>query len=718
MPQPHDIRQPAQEISRHLAIGKLKTIPSDSPTAPIRLDEHRLDELNQQLDNSDGWPSLATVTPLVSHAAWYIMKHFPRATYTRDDDLAHIPNLSAIQMISRQWTGAIAQPSRNARNPARVYRKSKLQTVPIPEAENRRLWAVRTEAAQQFDTHYQQTGQLPERPSPYLANGDDPDLLAVIEGWHDFVDRYPRLVGTLYVDYLTKTDHSGARWLSAGEGPAIPPALREDPVKMAKEQYASKEAKAIVWRANIRPELKELATQRVVVDLTDPPAQRIRLSRKRITDKFPGGNFHGIEGLDEDDHTLAVQTGKLVDWLKGMSFASFADVANSTANLTVRMGNAIKELLENRAKFRSKPSRSSREAEGKLRPRVQKCLDQLTQLAEAQAQEAPSQPMQKAWAQTVARVDRVRQDVTERTMPVQQSPYETEAYDRLEAMNHQELTRLAIRSHTGYGILNTGYGILNPGRRERLLLLPGRWIVQWTEDQNGASEPNVRHFDHIHMAHDSWVDFITAMSQQEQPEAPADLRHLVEPAPPDDNDDVVRLPDMKPAQIGKFAGRFYKAATIELHQRLHTVPERMRQPAIATLHHLSQDDTRTERYTAGRYREIVGHAVKAYLACRFPGRWETAVDELNKAVNVPRRAGQYDEEAAVRNLQEWLAAAELEYITEVAGQPAEDNILAIWRDAINQAPIAPPPSVRTAREEKPARRKTARPQDLTYPMAL
>ena len=145
-----------------------------------------------------------------------------------------------------------------------------------------------------------------------MANAEDPELLAVIEGWHDFAARYPQLTGTLYVDYLTKADHSGYRLLSAGQGPAIPPALRDDPVQTAKEQYASKEAKAIVRRAGIRAELKELALQRMVADLTDPPAQRIRLSRNRITGKFPGVNFHaGIQGLSEDDRTLALQTGKL-----------------------------------------------------------------------------------------------------------------------------------------------------------------------------------------------------------------------------------------------------------------------------------------------------------------------------------------------------------------------------------------------------------------------
>ena len=139
MPQPRDIRQPAQEISRHPAVGKLNTLPGDNPTTPNRLDGHRLDELNRQLADSAGWPSLEIIEPLVDHAAWYIMEHFPRATYTRDDSLSHIPNLSAIQVITRQWAPAIAQPSRNVRNPARVYRKSKLQAIPVPYSENRRL---------------------------------------------------------------------------------------------------------------------------------------------------------------------------------------------------------------------------------------------------------------------------------------------------------------------------------------------------------------------------------------------------------------------------------------------------------------------------------------------------------------------------------------------------------------------------------------------------
>lgn len=543
-----------------------------------------------------------------------------------------------------------------------------------------------------------------------MPNAEDPDLLAVIEGWHDFASRYPHLVGTLYVDYLTKADRSGDRLLSGGQGPAIPPAFRDDPIQTAKEQYAAKEAKATVRQAGILAELKELAVRRVVIDLTAPPAQRIRLTRKRITDKFPRVNFHAeVRGLSEDDRALAQQTGELADWLKGMSFASFADVANSVANLTARLASTSTAMLENRAKFNAKPSRSAREAESKLRPKVQKCLDQLAQLAQAQTQEAPGKPLQEAWRKTATRVEQARLAVAERTMPVQASPYETEEYERLEAMSREELNRLAIRGRTEYAPHD-------PNRRERLLLLAGGWVVRWTEDQDGATEPDIRVFNSIHFPYNSWNDCITALSQQTQPEGPADLRRLVKP--PQQDDDTVHLADMKPTQIREFAWRFYRAAAIELDQRLHTVPERMREPAIATLRNLSYDTTRRERYTAGRYRDVVGHAVRAYLACRFPGSWETAVDEMNKAANVRRRAGEYDDGAAVQSLQEWLAAAELEYVTEVAGRPPEDNITAIWRNAISQAQKATAPVSRPAPVVKLARRKTARPQDLTFPLAL
>ena len=259
-----------------------------------------------------------------------------------------------------------------------------------------------------------------------------------------------------------------------------------------------------------------------------------------------------------------------------MSFASFANVANSTANLTARLANTATELLENRAKFHTKPSRSAREAEGKLRPRVQKCPDRLARLAEAQTQEAPAPA--KSLVPDCCPCRPGPQAVAERTMPVQESPYETEAYERLKAMNSLELTRLAIRSRTDYGIHD-------PHRRERLLLAGG-WIIRWTEDLTGASDPDIRSFDHTGHPYDTWDGFITALSCQTQPEAPTDLRPLVEQAPP--GDATVHLSDMTPIQVREFAMRFHRAAVIELDQRPHTVPKRMRQPATAALRSLAQ----------------------------------------------------------------------------------------------------------------------------------
>ena len=281
-------------------------------------------------------------------------------------------------------------------------------------------------------------------------------------------------------------------------------------------------------------------------------------------------------------------------------------------------------------------------------------------------------------------------------MPVQESPYETEAYERLKAMNSLELTRLAIRSRTDYGIHDRH-------RRERLLLAGG-WIIRWTKDRTGASDPDIRSFDHTSHPYDTWDGFITALSCQTQPEAPTDLRPLVEQAPP--GDATVHLSDMTPIQVREFAMRFHRAAVIELDQRPHTVPKRMRQPATAALRSLSYETTRREHYTTGRYREVVGHATRAYLACRFPGRWEAAIDELGKATAVRRRSEDIDDIPVMQNLQEWLAAAELEYITEVASRPPEDNTSAIWRDAIRLASKTPVPPSKTAPTSTPPTQET------------
>lgn len=130
---------------------------------------------------------------------------------------------------------------------------------------------------------------------------------------------------------------------------------------------------------------------------------------------------------------------------------------------------------------------------------------------------------------------------------------------------------------------------------------------------------------------------------------------------------------------------------------------------------LSYETTRREHYTTGRYREVVGHATRAYLACRFPGRWEAAIDELGKAAAVRRRSEDIDDIPVMQNLQEWLAAAELEYITEVASRPPEDNTSAIWRDAIRLASKTPVPPSKTAPTSTPPTQETDTGQGFDLP---
>ena len=164
----------------------------------------------------------------------------------------------------------------------------------------------------------------PCRRTPRLTanTADDTDLLAELEGWHDFAAHYPEVRGTLYVDYLTGEDRHQTRLLSAGQGPAVPPVTRHNAVEEAKAKGSTKEARTEVRHACIPPELKELAVQRVVADAVNPPPQTIKLSRQQIDDKFPKPAFHvDIQELSNDDRDLALKVDNLAQWLRGMGFA-------------------------------------------------------------------------------------------------------------------------------------------------------------------------------------------------------------------------------------------------------------------------------------------------------------------------------------------------------------------------------------------------------------
>ena len=288
-------------------------------------------------------------------------------------------------------------------------------------------------------------------------------------------------------------------------------------------------------RAYVLPELKELAVQRVVADAVNPPPQNIKLSRQRIVDKFPKPAFYvDIQGMSNEDRNLARRIDDLAQWLKGMGFACFADTANRTANLTWKLTPPFHDLLENRARFNQKPSRSCRVAEAELLPEARRALDRLAAFAAAQAEANADTPWGGAWHATANRIAEAGRLLTEHPMPEQQSPYETDEYEALAALSAEELNRIAIRSMTDYKVVTRS--------KERKILLPGQWTAGWTESPAGHTEPDVRYWSPT-FGYDCWEDYIAEYSIRRQPPTLEQLAAEVEKS---GGTEAGSMPDFRP----------------------------------------------------------------------------------------------------------------------------------------------------------------------------
>ena len=149
---------------------------------------------------------------------------------------------------------------------------------------------------------------------------------------------------------------------------------------------------------------------------------------------------------------------------------------------------------------------------------------------------------------------------------------------------------------------------------------------------------------------------------------------------------------MKPADCQAFVNRFLNAAFIELEQRVHTMPPEMHDTVLDTFQNLGNEISRQEHYTAGRYRQIIGHSVEAYLSCQYPGRWQGAVDALDNALATPRRnAHRYTDTPTIERLQEWRSLAESRHEAELAehrqqGEHGSADPAIIWQAVISAAP--------------------------------
>ena len=626
------------------------------------------------------------------------MRYWPNARYRRDDGLTHIPNLASICVYYRQWPHAITRPVGEPQHPALAYRKPKPDFVPIPDPENSRLWELRRQAAARYEAEYRQNGRILPFPRITSDNANDPHALAEAEGWHDFAARHPEVRGTLYVDYMSGADNHELRVLSAGQGPAIPQQTRHNPVQEAHAISAAKQARAAVRQQRLPAELKELAVKRVVADELNPPPQTIRLSRQRIIDKFPQPAFHfGIQGLNDTDRDLARRINDLSDWLKGMGFASHADTANRTANLTRKLTPAFRDLLSNRSLFNRKPSRSCRTAEARLLPKASQSLDRLAEFANQQAEAQTDTPWGPAWQATANRIAEAGQFLTRHPMPEQESPYETDEYERLATMSAAELNRIAIRSTTRYRAAAR--------TKERGLLLPNGWTAAWTESPSGSTEPDITCWTPTY-GYDIWADYLQAFATPQHHATPEELVAEADP----------NLSDMKPTECQDFVHRLLTAVFTELEQRAHTMPPEMHQPALDAILALGTDVSRQEHYTAGRYRQVIRHTADAYLACRFPGRWETAAEALQQALDTPRRnAYRNAGTEASAYLRQWLHPAQSRHADEMARQRQQAEQGAadpglIWQAVISATPkVSPAPAVAIAATAGSRRRREPAP---------
>ena len=193
----------SSDISKHMVFGEwLRNVGEreyedlGNATDPKEYPQGVLEKAKQRA-TSKQWRDNEEIRSLLEsardHAAWFIMKHFPHASYTRPGgENSPIPSNHAILLILNNWRWAYRKPpfEFNPQYPPRTnpsrHPSYDDQQYPVTTEENCKNWEKRKAKTLEYLAEYQKTKTVP--PSPFVHDPEQEDQLINRESWQEFFD--------------------------------------------------------------------------------------------------------------------------------------------------------------------------------------------------------------------------------------------------------------------------------------------------------------------------------------------------------------------------------------------------------------------------------------------------------------------------------------------------------------------------------------------------
>lgn len=593
------------------------------------------------------------------HAAAFIMIHFPRASYLREDD-ATIPTNTAIQHIYDAWPAAITRDP--STQPLQVsIPKSKPSSHPsnrdkqisISPEENLSNWQARRTAAERYRQTYLATREAPR--SPFVINPDDDDQLVEREGWQDFWE---------YRDTDKPIPPPDT------DQPAIPP--RWLPGQDPESIIEKRETRKIVQRLskpkkNHPPDLIEAHAQRIFKEQQNSAIQ----SGAKTRDEVP----EALNNANQLINQISWKRGYAQEWRKQILdfahrlFTKGHDISNiypiataqQIADTFATIAEPLKTLVDDRdvrQEFGYSPK--SVDADNVNARAVAEATERVSDLA-LNHPEHHERAIALHWQEADHLCREINDAIHRYEPPTHQAPYEIEDKQALLRTDFQEIEQMTVKT----------FYILHRHHDEILMMVPDQWVIsKMIPVSEEHHEPNPEHtVEHVSerfedKTFDEAIKSIEEIEQEIAVEIQAVPELLANPPECNDSD-----------QFNEWATHTSHAALNDLYfnQSNHQIP-----------HHFTNDfrsliadttpDCLTQHMTVKMRNDLVISVRSAYLQART-GHWNKAIRSLTKAheITEPHAFRKFGNAASKRQSQYSVQSTAIRRLLSLSEPLAKDE---------------------------------------------
>ena len=593
------------------------------------------------------------------HAAAFIMIHFPKASYPREDD-ATIPTNNAIQHIYSTWPSTIAQdPSKQPprvsvpKNKPSSHRSNRDKQISISPGENLSNWQTRRATAERYRQTYLATGEVPR--SPFVTDPDDDNQLIEREGWQDFWE-YRNTNNPIPPP---DTDQ-----------PAIPP--RWLPGQDAESIIEKRETKKIVQhlsksKKNHPHDLIEAHAQRIFKERQNSAIQSGAKTRDEVSEDLDNAN-QLIRRINWNRGCTQEWRKQLLDFThrlfkKGHDLSNVYAIATAQqiADTFTTIADPLQILVDDRdvrEKFGS--SSKSVHADNINALAVAEATQRISELA-LNHPEHDDQAVALHWQKADRLCQEINDAIHRYEPPTHQATYEIEDKQALQRTDINEIEQMTVKT---FRILHRHYD-------ETLMMVPDQWVISKTipvseEPHESNPEHTVEHVSE-RFENKTFDEAIKSMEEMEQ-ELAVEMQAVPELlANPPEYSDL--------DQFEEWATHTSYAAVNDLYfnQNNHQIP-----------HHFTNDfrnlimettpDRLTQHMTAKMRNDLVISVRSAYIEART-GHWNMAIRSLTKAheITEPNAFRKYGNSASKRQNHYSVQSTSIRRLLNLAEPLARDE---------------------------------------------